>query len=145
MDVNQSLISRIERGSRRVDLDEWLGICAGLGVSPVHMIVPTESDTQLIVAPHLIVPARSARQWIRGQVPLRAVNGRTFYSEVAEEELAAMEAQSFRFLLRRVQDLVDAWVDEDRDRAADCIDDINRELAHRQAELERQTKAKRRR
>ena len=47
MNLDASAITRLERGTRGVMLDDVITISAALGVSPLHMIVPLENDADL--------------------------------------------------------------------------------------------------
>ena len=47
VNLDASAITRLERGTRGVMLDDVITISAALGVSPLHMIVPLENDADL--------------------------------------------------------------------------------------------------
>ena len=137
-DLDQSQLSRIESGDRRVSLDEALAIATALGVSPVHLFVPPTAGDAVMLTPEMRYPSRAVRQWVRGQVPLCEIDRRTFYQEVSAEEQALMELNGMRFLLGWVQELIDAAVDKDRERMADAVDAINEELDRQRGQLERE-------
>ena len=65
MNLGESAITRMERGTRGLSLDEAVAIAAVLGVSPLHMIVPLDDDSAQI-APGRTVSTADARAWIRG-------------------------------------------------------------------------------
>ena len=133
--LDRAAIARIEAGDRQVSIDELIEISAALGTTPVHMIVPISGDQPLHVAPRLSVSPREARQWIRGQGPLREEDVRTYYTEVSLDELqdrARRERSLFMSLAQSVVDAVAGSVDDldsaARDAIADRIDLLNRKL-----------------
>lgn len=135
--LHPTTITRIERGSRRVNLDEALAVAAALGVSPVHLFAGTFTNTNVTMAPGVTLNPRQARQWMRGQQSLRPEDDRTYYSEVSDDEWVARQQAGLGLLLDLVQRLVDAVVDDDRDRAATILDDLNDELARQRRWAER--------
>jgi len=65
-------LSKIERGERRVDVDDLAAIAVALGVSPATLLLPPVADataTQVTGAGH--VPSRDAWDWADGFRPLR--------------------------------------------------------------------------
>ena len=82
--LRRSAIREIEKGSRRISLDEALAIAAALGVAPVYMFTPFESDdpieiddrlqaeeqfttiTKLKIGEKLAMTPWEARRWTRG-------------------------------------------------------------------------------
>jgi transcriptional regulator with XRE-family HTH domain len=82
--LRRSSIREIEKGSRRISLDEALAIAAALGVAPVYMFTPFESDdpiefdgglqaeeqfttiTKLKIGEKLAMTPWEARRWTRG-------------------------------------------------------------------------------
>jgi transcriptional regulator with XRE-family HTH domain len=68
------VINRIEQGGVRagnVSVEDLLALAAALGVPPVHLLVPLDDDAELAVTPGVPpLPAREARAWIRGFLPL---------------------------------------------------------------------------
>ena len=70
--LDATAITRLERGTRGVTLDDVIAIAAVLGVSPLHLFVPLgNGDSTLDIAPGLTAGAADVRAWIRGQLPLR--------------------------------------------------------------------------
>jgi transcriptional regulator with XRE-family HTH domain len=145
--MDRSTIAKIENGSRQVSLDEALRLAAALEVSPVHLFTdpphegpasrkygPTPARPRVRLAAKLAVSPREARMWIRGQQPLRGADRKIFYTEVSDEEWVAMQQHGIRFLLDRVNALMDAVVAEDHTQIDEAIDAINGELErHRRA------------
>ncbi len=85
LDIGEPAITRMERGSRGVSLDEAIAISAVLGVSPLHMFVPLDDDGSQLT-PQMSVPATDARAWARGQRPLREEDEPLFYAQTPESE-----------------------------------------------------------
>jgi hypothetical protein len=77
--LNQSVITRIERGTRKVSLDEAIALAAALDVAPVHLFLPITDEGRVSVTPSTEVPSRVARQWALGLRPLDPSNTR-FYA-----------------------------------------------------------------
>jgi 8-oxo-dGTP pyrophosphatase MutT (NUDIX family)/transcriptional regulator with XRE-family HTH domain len=83
--LDASGITRMERGTRGVTLDDVIAIAAALGVSPLHMIVPLD-DNGAQLTPSLTVPTADARAWLRGQLPLDQADEHLFYAQTPESE-----------------------------------------------------------
>lgn len=89
--LHLTAIAKAEKGQRKVTLDEALAFAAVLGVSPLHLIVPLDNETELRVAPRLTAPALQARQWMRGQRPLTDDDdGRLFYAQTPDDDWDAI-------------------------------------------------------
>jgi hypothetical protein len=69
--MGQAAITRIERGERKVSLDEAIAIAAVLDIAPVHLFMPIDGDGTVRLAPGLEVDQAKARRWSRGNIPLR--------------------------------------------------------------------------
>lgn len=90
-DLGEPAVTRMERGTRGISLDEAMAIAAVLGVSPLHLFVPLDNDEELDVAPAIRVAALDARAWVRGQTPLRSQDDdRLFYSQTPERDWDAI-------------------------------------------------------
>lgn len=135
--MDRSTIAKLENASRRVTLDEALGLAAALGVSPASLFIPMTASTDVAIAPKLAIHPRVARMWVRGQQPLSKADARTFYGEVSDDEWVAMQQSGIQLLLGHVQVLVDAWVDQDKNKAVQAIDEINDEMARQAKAAER--------
>jgi transcriptional regulator with XRE-family HTH domain len=91
VELSESAIVRMEKGTRGVSLNEAIAIAAVLGVSPLHMTVPLDNDQDVDVAPAITVPVLDARAWARGQTPLRAGDDdRFFYAQTPERDWDAI-------------------------------------------------------
>jgi transcriptional regulator with XRE-family HTH domain len=69
-------LSRLERGARRVDVDELVALAVALGVSPSTLLLPRDADPDDMVqlTPSVSVRAWIAWQWMDGQMPLPAAD-----------------------------------------------------------------------
>lgn len=150
--VHQTTIGKWEAGERRISLDEALAISAALDVGPAHMVAgsylgvtfgPPSIALSTKTAP---VSPRQMRMWVRGQQALWGQDEKRYYTEVAPDEWLAMQRAGVIVLLREVQELVDAWADNDRESAVEIIDALSDELGRQRRTLERElTKETRRR
>lgn len=76
-------LRRIERGERRVDVDDLLALAHVLGVAPVDLLVPNDwTDENYPVTTEVGAPADVSREWICGQGFLSAAPPSP--SEIAE-------------------------------------------------------------
>ncbi len=107
--MNQAAIARIERGERKISLDEAIAIAAALDVAPVHMFLPIEGDERVSLARALEVDQVKARRWARGNIPLDPANFRSYRDqgagdtrvspeELSPEEQAALQAENERLI-----------------------------------------------
>jgi transcriptional regulator with XRE-family HTH domain len=150
--VHQTTIGKWEAGEPRISLDEALAISAALDVGPAHMVAgsylgvtfgPPSIALSTKTAP---VSPRQMRMWVRGQQALWGQDEKRYYTEVAPDEWLAMQRAGVIVLLREVQELVDAWADNDRESAVEIIDALSDELGRQRRTLERElTKETRRR
>jgi transcriptional regulator with XRE-family HTH domain len=62
-------LRRIEKGERRVDVDDLLALCLVLGISPVDLLVSkdVDADQWYQVAPKATAMARNVSEWVRGE------------------------------------------------------------------------------
>jgi transcriptional regulator with XRE-family HTH domain len=150
--VHQTTIGQWEAGERRISLDEALAISVALDVGPAHMVAG--SYLGLTFGPPSIalsaktppVSARQMRMWVRGQQALWGQDEKRYSTEGAPDEWFAMQRAGVMVLLREVQELVDAWADNDRESAVEIIDALSDELERQRRTLERElTKETRRR
>ena len=85
--LDASGITRMERGSRGVTLDDVIAIAAALGVSPLHMFIPLDNDDMVNAAPGISADVLDVRAWIRGQRPLRdSDDDRLFYAQTPDRD-----------------------------------------------------------
>jgi len=61
-------LSRVERGQRRIDVDDLVALALVLDVSPVRLLLtPDASDDRISLTPKVSVPKRDAWQWASGE------------------------------------------------------------------------------
>ena len=78
-----TVISKIERGERRVDVDDLVALAIALNVSPAALLLPPEWDDSWVkLTPDHEVRAKVAWQWIEGRAPA---------SKFGEDDVAAVE------------------------------------------------------
>ena len=142
--VHQTTVGKWETGERRISIDEALVISVALDVSPSYMISGSYLDGTF-TGPGIALSARtppvSARKmltWLRGQQPLWGQDEKRFHTEVAPDEWLAMQRAGVAELLRGVQELVDAWADDDCQSALEIVGAISDELERQRRALERE-------
>jgi 8-oxo-dGTP diphosphatase len=93
-------LSRIEKGNRRVDVDDLVALAIALGVNPVALLVPedAEPDEEIELTAEVRVPARVARDWVNGRIPLPEHEAITWprargMRVVRESEIEALQRQ----------------------------------------------------
>lgn len=103
MKINQSAITRIERGERKVSLGEAIALAAALDVAPVNLFLPIDGDEPVRLAPALEVDLTHARKWATGERPLDPANLRFYAYQSAyavELEREAERGEAFMSQLR---------------------------------------------
>jgi transcriptional regulator with XRE-family HTH domain len=141
--VHQTTIGKWEAGERRITLDEALAISVALDVGPAHMLAGSYLDVtfnrpSIALSPKTApVSARQMRMWVRGQQTLWGQDEKRYYTEVAPDEWVAMQRAGVRELVDAVQELVDAWADDDRESAREIIETMSDELGRQRRALER--------
>ncbi len=93
-------------------LNDAFAIAAVLGVSPVHLLVPDETEP-IYLTPEIAAARRDLDLWIRGLKPLRDEDELTFHLEASNDDLDA-------------EKVAELWVRADSVRVAAlawCIDD----------------------
>jgi transcriptional regulator with XRE-family HTH domain len=86
--TNRDAIGRIERGptptrTADISLADACAIAMALDVSLIHMMLPTWHADRIAITPDVVVPAGSARVWVRGDYPLPGQHARKFFTEIA--------------------------------------------------------------
>jgi hypothetical protein len=64
---------------------------------------------------------------------LREQDRRTYFTEVSDEEFHRMQQTGVSVMLGLLQQIVDALLNDDRESAAELVDDLNRQLARERA------------
>jgi transcriptional regulator with XRE-family HTH domain len=92
-------LSRIEKGTRRVDVDDLVALAIVLEVSPAALVLPRDpggpEDDTIELTERLEVPGQAARRWAAGHTPLPDADVITwrrpsFHWRVREGELAEL-------------------------------------------------------
>lgn len=88
--LTHAAIGEIERGARRIDVDELTALAAALGVSPITLLMPFEGDSinrdASLTGASIELPQDTLR-WLRGDAPFDLEYG---------DGLDSFEAQAFR-------------------------------------------------
>jgi transcriptional regulator with XRE-family HTH domain len=96
--IDQTTIAKIENGKRELTLIEAFQFAQALDVAPVHLFVPTDTETEpgyaIDIAPNLTASPGEVRAWIRGDAPLWQ-DARIYFSAVPKHEFKAGNADAF--------------------------------------------------
>ena len=123
------VLGKIERGERRVDVDDLVALAAALDVNPSTLLLPSSSDdAPTRLTPEREVPAWAAWQWMDGYAPLPSGSEEDGYNTPAEfddflqfarpAERRRHEAHPLIRASRRLQEYLIRLVDSPpRDRA----------------------------
>lgn len=74
--LNHSSVDQIEKGTRRVDVDDLMALAAALEVSPITLLMPAETEPSTIVDATGVgdnVSAELLWDWLNASKPLRGV------------------------------------------------------------------------
>jgi transcriptional regulator with XRE-family HTH domain len=83
---NRGVVTKLETGRRKdVSVTELLALARVFQVFPVHLIVPPDAETYPVTATES-VPARDARDWIRGHAILLGDDMRNYLAELPPDE-----------------------------------------------------------
>lgn len=83
-------LRRIERGERRVDIDDLAAIARALGVPPLLLIFPVDVSREVEVLPGQVRPTYAAARWFMGDSAFPAEAGSpSSYTEEDWREFAA--------------------------------------------------------
>ena len=96
--IHQTVIARIEKGTRELTLREAFHFAWALDVAPVHLFTPTD-DEPIDIGPNMQAEPHEVRAWIRGQWPLFQ-DARVYFSMVPEEEFKAADGALAAYLQR---------------------------------------------
>jgi transcriptional regulator with XRE-family HTH domain len=144
--VHQSTIGKWEAGERRIALDEAIAISIALDVALSHLIAGSYSELAY-QRPSIAlsrktppVSSRQLRQCVRGQQPLWGQDERRYFGEVARDEWLALQRAGMAGFLHAVQDLVDAWAEDDPEAGVAVLEVMSDELDRQQRAFERERK-----
>lgn len=84
--LGHSAVDQIEKGRRRVDVDDLMALAAALGVSPVTLLMPPmpgDDKNEMVDATEMVeapgedggIPAGRLWQWLRADMPLPGYKG----------------------------------------------------------------------
>lgn len=107
--MDRVVLTRIEKGTRGVTVDEVLLLALALGVSPAHLMMPRATAPVKLAAEFPAVAGWEALMWLRGASPLLQADGavedeeqlRFFYESCPDYESAAQ---------RRHPHVFEVWV-----------------------------------
>lgn len=81
--MDASALMRLERGERRVGVDDLLALALALDVAPVYLIVPLDNDAELNIGDGVTDTAGAVRRWICGARPLEGVESDHYHRQTA--------------------------------------------------------------
>jgi transcriptional regulator with XRE-family HTH domain len=146
--VHQTTVGKWEAGERRISLDEALAISVALDVDPGHMLAGSYSDVEfsqpsIALSPQTPpVSARQMRMWVRGQQPVWGQDEKRYYTEVGPDEWRAIQRPGVPGLVRAVQELLDAFVDDELEAALELVELMREELERQHRTLARELSKK---
>lgn len=129
--LHHATVAKVEKGTRRVDLDELLKLAYALNVAPVHLFVPTDEyiDTlQVDVTPEVTVGPYVLRKWIRGELPIADQDQRRYFAFMPNEEWAKRFGRGADALVGAAEDVRAAIREGDRAEAGNAIARLEQEL-----------------
>lgn len=97
--MDQTIVSKIESGARRVTLDDALALALALDVSPVSLYLPHGENERVRLAPGRVEDAATAWAWATEREPLPDMHAETFYAEQSE---TAQMTEARAALVRRL-------------------------------------------
>ena len=65
--IERQAILEIEKGKRRVSLDEAFAICAALDIAPLYAFTPWEGEDAALEVGLTVLPPGPARGWVTGE------------------------------------------------------------------------------
>jgi transcriptional regulator with XRE-family HTH domain len=119
-------LRRIERGERRVDVDDLAALAVVLSAAPVDLLVPgdTDDDVPYAVTPEVTTTAAKARDWIAGIGFLTAPESpMEFAVAIQAMPKARAQAVSKEWLRPRVGEWNRQALEYDRQQAEDPGED----------------------
>jgi transcriptional regulator with XRE-family HTH domain len=144
--IGRSAVSEVERGARRVDVDDLVTLAIALETSPVDLLTPKASASELRLGQDdLLLFPDQAHRWLRNGGDVRAI---ARPSNPAEAELIAIRTQLSQ--LKEQETRRGVLIDvlhlklEDKDLSHGATEEIHQMLADetRQRQKERRTREK---
>jgi transcriptional regulator with XRE-family HTH domain len=106
-------ITKIENGSRRVDVEDLLALAVALDVSPVTLLMPHEpTDEGVALTPAVTASAQAAWRWAVGEQPLVRSGGGQL--ELGSPEWRAFVAENRPFEGRYINEVARAFMVRER-------------------------------
>jgi transcriptional regulator with XRE-family HTH domain len=90
--MHETTLTRIERGTRKVTVDDAVAIAAALDVPLISLLLPSEADEPVQLTPKAVVTAEQASEWAIGLTPLVREHRRTYDSHVLPWQLEGSTA-----------------------------------------------------
>lgn len=81
-DLSLSAVSKIEGGSRRMDVDDLTALAAALNVAPVTLLLPDETEWDTATVTGATASAVRLWMWATGSVPLPTQDVTTFLAAI---------------------------------------------------------------
>jgi hypothetical protein len=102
-------ITKLEKGQRRVDVDELVTLAVALGVNPSRLLLPAEAgDQDVPLTPTLTVPGWAAWQWADGFAPLPTRSKAEGYNTEGDREDFLMHSRPAEFRRQEQHPLIRA-------------------------------------
>jgi transcriptional regulator with XRE-family HTH domain len=121
LDWKQAKVSRLERGSRGISVDDLMALALALNCSPAHLLTPSEP---VAITREVVEDASVVREWVRGQKPLPNQDAPLFWTSLSSKEWEQRESPEISFLLSTVQDYSSAALEGDIEDAIAALGDI---------------------
>jgi transcriptional regulator with XRE-family HTH domain len=104
-----TVVSKIERGDRRIDVDDLVALALALNVSPLTLLMPDawELDDDCYLTETYRIPSRTAWLWAEGYLPPERVEALTS-DDPDETRRWAERAQQYRALVWPADRRIDA-------------------------------------
>jgi transcriptional regulator with XRE-family HTH domain len=145
LSIHPTAITKVERGDRRVNIDEALLFAVALGVSPLHLLVPRDNEVEVrFTASAPTADAEAVRDWMKGTRPLWLVDDDDdesahladvfFFKEQPDEDWRVARSEVFRLawyiqVVARAVALAEALGDPSGGPATDTLVDAVGDLA----------------
>ena len=106
--MHQTAIAKIEKGDRRVTIEDALLLAFVLDVAPVNLFLPLADNIPMALG-NVTVQSGEMRAWARGFTPLPGQDSRTYLTQVPDGEWAQIYKGGNRAAsLENIRSLADA-------------------------------------
>jgi hypothetical protein len=106
--TDRATVARTENGTRGLSLDDALLYCAAVGAPFLSMVTITDNGAPVAVTPAQPLSPYDCRQWLRGNVPWRDEDERTYLTEVPDDEWVLYQKRGLRDMVLDFQRLLSA-------------------------------------